>query len=517
MFKNCFSLSLVLTVATISSATAQDEPGQYVNKKYGFVLDVPASDWKLTPPNFMIPNAVGCVALREYGSTKGLGAGVVLTIHKCDDAWQQFRYLRVAENGVNDLNGTPFYWFKTKPPEKGEVARVQVLQYFLPCDDTTWLFDIRAKPEILKDEQADIDQILKSFNFDLPSIEPAKPLAHFRFNNNAKDISNADSKPMIKNAQFRDDALYLDGTQIPGGANNGTSFSLMTPSLDYRRFTLELRFKADTFEGRHSTIITGGPRTRWFQLSRAKSGKLQLGLDNHRFAQEFADTDLKAGQWYDLTCNFNRYAGYVQIQLNGKDLDPVGISMNRSFTVESQDESNEDKMWSFANFANASTFKGVVDELAIYDRATLKRRADSNESDLSLTPSVKRSKPKAGATKPSGIAFFLISKGKPISGVTNEPSKPDSNGGSYIYEKPIFEITADRIEKYTASPVPKITLTPKARKELAAAMKTPEAKTAGWFVMMQNGQKLNGEFTTGSYATGPQNILLLGGISVEQQ
>ena len=245
MFKNCYPISLVLVLATITSAVAQDESGQYVNGDFGFVLDLPNKDWKVTPPNFMVSNAVGCVALREYGSTKGLGAGVVLSIYKCSDAWQQFRYFRVAENGVDDLNGTPFYRFKTKPPEAGEGTRVQVLRYYLSCDDTTWLFDIRAEPEILKDKQADIDLIMKSFHFDLPTGEPAKPLAHFPFNNDAKDIANADSKPMIKNAQFWGDALYLDGNQLPSETNKGTSFQLMTPSLDYRRFTLKLQIQSE--------------------------------------------------------------------------------------------------------------------------------------------------------------------------------------------------------------------------------------------------------------------------------
>ena len=47
-------------------------------------------------------------------------------------------------------------------------------------------------------------------------------------------------------------------------------------------------------------------------------------------------------------------------------------------------------------------------------------------------------------------------------------------------------------------------------------MKTPEAKSAGWFVMVQNGKKLNGEFTTGSFATSRRDIPLLGRISVKQ-
>ena len=161
----------------------------------------------------------------------------------------------------------------------------------------------------------------------------------------------------------------MDGTHLQPGTSSGkgTSFYLHTPSLEYRQFTLAIRFKAESFEGRHSAIISGGPRTRWLHFSQARSGKLQLGLDNHK--QRYELTEIQAGKWYDLVCSFNRNAGRVEIYLNGKALEPIGIPKGRGFAVESMDEKDDDKTWAFQNLANATSFKGLIDELVIYDRA----------------------------------------------------------------------------------------------------------------------------------------------------
>ena len=117
----------------------------------------------------------------------------------------------------------------------------------------------------------------------------------------------------------------------------------------------------------------------------------------------------------------------------------------------------------------------------------------------------------------SGVGIFLLERKQQIPGITRPNGLQLNESGqgplSYVHQKPVFQFTKEKVAQCSVKKVGfgslpghgwnvHIKLTEQAKAELIAAMKTPEAKTAGWFIIELNGKKQPGEFTTGYFATG---------------
>ena len=115
------------------------------------------------------------------------------------------------------------------------------------------------------------------------------------------------------------------------------------------------------------------------------------------------------------------------------------------------------------------------------------------------------------------VEIFLLERKKPIPGVTRQEGLQLNESGqgplSYVHQKPVFQFTKEKVAECTVKNVGfgslpghgwnvHIKLTEKAKAELIAAMKTPGARNAGWFIIELNGKMQPGEFTTGYFASG---------------
>ena len=93
------------------------------------------------------------------------------------------------------------------------------------------------------------------FSVSANAQEPPKPLAHFRFDGDAKDSSGHNTRVQLRNAEFKSGALYVNGKYDKGAERNGAiTCKIMTPSLDYNAFSVAIRFKAQEFETRKRNI-----------------------------------------------------------------------------------------------------------------------------------------------------------------------------------------------------------------------------------------------------------------------
>ena len=122
-----------------------------------------------------------------------------------------------------------------------------------------------------------------------------------------------------------------------------------------------------------------------------------------------------------------------------------------------------------------------------------------------------------GVQSRKSIGFHLLERGKPIRGVTREDGLQLNESGkgplSYVHIKPAFEITKEKIEKLKSSQLPTITLTPKAAAELSKAMKAAQASSKPWFVMMMNGEKLNGRWSTRAFMNKKDIVVIANGVA----
>ena len=93
-------------------------------------------------------------------------------------------------------------------------------------------------------------------------------LAHYRFDGDGKDATGRNPDFDLKNAEFSDDALFLNGIYeyVPGG--DGYRAVAATPGMSYQTFSIVLRFKLATpREGASQpNLVTGGTSNRWFGM-----------------------------------------------------------------------------------------------------------------------------------------------------------------------------------------------------------------------------------------------------------
>ena len=65
-------------------------------------------------------------------------------------------------------------------------------------------------------------------------------MAHFRFDGDGKDAHAGNRPFVLKNTEFREDALYLNGKYEWGAEKGGYQAVCVTPKLDYNHFTVAL-------------------------------------------------------------------------------------------------------------------------------------------------------------------------------------------------------------------------------------------------------------------------------------
>jgi hypothetical protein len=203
-----------------------------------------------------------------------------------------------------------------------------------------------------------------------PAVKPkdeAAPLGRFKFDGNATNSGIGKATFRLKNTEFKDDALVLNGL-YNGTKPAGYKAECATPALDYNRFTVALRAQAEDFSGERPLIV-GGPSYRWFCLQRSDGGELTVTFNNGEIRHGFKGAALAAGEWFTVACAVDLSKRTVRAYLNGKTAGEFELSKDFTLEVAASDAKERDRVWTFTNYSNGTVFHGLVDELLIYDRA----------------------------------------------------------------------------------------------------------------------------------------------------
>lgn len=198
-------------------------------------------------------------------------------------------------------------------------------------------------------------------------LESPTLLARFRFDGDMKDSSGKNTAVTVKNAIFKENALYVNGKYDgnPDEAERALTCRIRTPSMSDTRFVVAMRFKAFRLrDPEYRTILCGGAERRWFRLASSERRKLTVSLNDGRSRHQ-TSVEVKTREWYTVVCEFDLGARLLQIRVNGKDLKPIKLTADGIRGVP-----DSEKVWSFAsNAKSGSVFHGLVDELVVYDGA----------------------------------------------------------------------------------------------------------------------------------------------------
>lgn len=217
----------------------------------------------------------------------------------------------------------------------------------------------------------------------------AASLAHFRFNGDAKDTNEVNPDFELRNTEFKDNALYLNGRYEFAVEKDGYRAICKTSGLDIERFAVALRFKSEEFDvvGK-SNLFTGGVDIyRWFGLERSQRGNLVVMLNNGLFRKEVKGAALEKGKWTVVACSVDIPARKMIAAVNGKkvgvinipkdfkiidvpkNLQGIDLPQEIEVAVANLKKKDTEKEWSFTNYGHGGCFHGLVDELLIYGRA----------------------------------------------------------------------------------------------------------------------------------------------------
>jgi len=211
------------------------------------------------------------------------------------------------------------------------------------------------------------------------------PMARFQFNGEARNEGNGKGQCSLANTQFRETesgvrALYLNG--IPDeriyaritGVTGGYRTICPTPELNYSKWSVAVRFKAQDFGGGvgagvKDTILVGGVAYRWFALTRDHvSRSLTVTFNNGEFIRAIPSTSLTLNAWTVVACGFDLGARKLVVYLDGNKVAQLDLPSNFKLDIIGSDFEKTDKEWTFTNYGRGGVFHGLVSDLIVYDR-----------------------------------------------------------------------------------------------------------------------------------------------------
>ncbi|QDV83183.1 LamG-like jellyroll fold domain-containing protein [Planctomycetes bacterium TBK1r] len=190
-------------------------------------------------------------------------------------------------------------------------------------------------------------------------------IAHYEFEGNANDLNGTGSAFDLRNTQFNNGSLVLNGQYEHSGSALGYRAIASTPDQSYDSFTVAVRFKAQSFDGRNKTILCGGRSYRWFQICAGQGNAVSVTLNNQRISHTFENLKLRPGRWHQIACAVDIPKGIVAVVLDRNRAEVFRLPPGFKLDVVGSSGEESDKNWMFTNYSFGDAFYGLIDELTI--------------------------------------------------------------------------------------------------------------------------------------------------------
>lgn len=206
-------------------------------------------------------------------------------------------------------------------------------------------------------------------------------LSYFKLNTDGQDSLNNSSPMQLSGVSFSNNALTL-----PSGGFYTASAQIA--GFSYSAFTVSFDFNPTDFASSHISILSGGPAYRWIGLQNDYSGHLVLSLNNDNFVYTFTNI-ITTNKWHTLVCSVNlnsQNTMTVLTMLDGMMLQTIALQ-NYPFVVVGTPYEQSDKVFTFWNYGNASSFYGQANNLRVFNGAlTASEMSSLYEVNLTIQP-----------------------------------------------------------------------------------------------------------------------------------
>ncbi len=205
-------------------------------------------------------------------------------------------------------------------------------------------------------------------------------IADYRFDGNAEDMTGNNLPMTLKNTQFVDNTLYLNGRYEY--SNDGYIATAKINKLSYSHFSVSVDFYSlgqtpenleKKPEGTQINIITGGTSYRWFGLRysnvTSSNGHLELTLNNGDYVHTFGQVPFEPNKWHSVIVSVDLENRTISTLFDGNQLDNIILDEGFSLRVVGSTSEESDKVITFANYSNGVVFYGYIDNLKVFDRA----------------------------------------------------------------------------------------------------------------------------------------------------
>jgi formylglycine-generating enzyme required for sulfatase activity len=217
-----------------------------------------------------------------------------------------------------------------------------------------------------------------------------KPHAHFLFNGSGGDEVSDESRTTLKNVEFRDGALFVNGRSRSDGSGLSSTARLVTRPVSSKTFTLAMRIRAEDFDPAHAVLVGAPDWQPPFKLGTADNGILSMNFGQAR-SRTFEGAELRPDEWTVVAYGVDLNVGRCTVFLNGKKVGDWDIAKRNATEVAGDDEPRT--TWTFSNVFGNTSFHGLVDEFILYDRlltsdefAKIPLRADLTSPMVSRHP-----------------------------------------------------------------------------------------------------------------------------------
>ena len=208
------------------------------------------------------------------------------------------------------------------------------------------------------------------------SFAVPEAVARFQFDGNENEGTGKSGNGLLMDnydsPTFRGNALFGNG--VYGGFPEQTP-TIRTRSLDFRAFTIALRFKAMSFKNGNNNILSGGRYSRWISFCiganiNNPSGNLTVTFNDQDFSHEYP-LKLEVDKWYSLVCGVDLRRRTVTTYLNGDLLPSIKLPQDFWLRVLEGDgklvRPAREKSWHLANYSTRQTLHGLIDEFAVFN------------------------------------------------------------------------------------------------------------------------------------------------------